>query len=40
VVHDYVSAESAREDYGVVLTSELAVDSAATARLRRQKTLA
>jgi N-methylhydantoinase B len=38
VARDYVSAACAREDYGVVLTPELAVDAPATAQLRRQKT--
>jgi N-methylhydantoinase B len=38
VARDYVSIACAREDYGVVLTPELAVDADATARLRRQKT--
>jgi len=32
----YVSARSAREDYGVVLTAEGEVDDAATSALRRQ----
>jgi N-methylhydantoinase B len=40
VVRNYVSRAGAREDYGVVLTSELAVDAEATARLRAQKTVA
>ena len=40
VVQNYVSPARAREDYGVVLTSELAVDAEATARLRAQKTVA
>jgi N-methylhydantoinase B len=40
VVRNYVSPARAREDYGVVLTSELAVDAEATARLRAQKTVA
>jgi len=40
VARDYVSLERAREDYGVVITSELAVDAEATARLRAEKTLA
>src|ERR1700730_15043206 len=38
VVRNYVSRARAREDYGVVLTSQLAVDAEATARLRAQKT--
>ena len=40
VVRNYVSPARAREDYGVVLTSELAIDAEATARLRAQKTVA
>ena len=40
VVRNYVSRARAREDYGVVLTSELAIDAEATARLRAQKTVA
>jgi N-methylhydantoinase B len=40
VIRNYVSPARAREDYGVVLTSELAVDAEATARLRAQKTVA
>jgi N-methylhydantoinase B len=40
VARNYVSPACAREDYGVVLTSELAVDAEATARLRAQKTVA
>ena len=38
VARDYVSVACAREDYGVVLTPELAVDAPATTQLRRQKT--
>jgi N-methylhydantoinase B len=38
VLNEFVSARSAREDYGVVLTGEPpAVDAAATAALRRQR---
>jgi hypothetical protein len=37
VARDYVSVASARDDYGVVFTPDLAVDAEATARLRRQK---
>jgi N-methylhydantoinase B len=37
VARDYVSVACARDDYGVVFTSELEVDAEATARLRRQK---
>jgi N-methylhydantoinase B len=40
VVQDYVSPDCAREDYGVALTSELAVDAAATAQLRARTTAA
>jgi N-methylhydantoinase B len=40
VARDYVSAAAAREDYGVVLTSELEIDAEATTRLRKQKTAA
>jgi N-methylhydantoinase B len=40
VVRNYVSPARAQEDYGVVRTSELAVDAEATARLRAQKTVA
>jgi N-methylhydantoinase B len=40
VVRNYVSPARAREDYGVVLTSELAVDAEATARMRAEMTLA
>ncbi|MFZ2145305.1 MAG: hydantoinase B/oxoprolinase family protein [Xanthobacteraceae bacterium] len=40
IVRNYVSPARAREDYGVVLTSELAIDAEATARLRAQKTVA
>ena len=40
VAREYVSPKRAREDYGVVLTSELAVDAEATAQLRAEKTLA
>jgi N-methylhydantoinase B len=38
VARGYVSAAAAREDYGVVLKDDLAVDADATARLRRDKT--
>ncbi len=37
VARGYVSAASAREDYGVVLKSDLDVDAEATAQLRREK---
>jgi N-methylhydantoinase B len=37
VARGYVSIGCAREDYGVVLTPELAVDAAATDALRGQK---
>jgi N-methylhydantoinase B len=37
VARDYVSVASARDDYGVVFTPELELDTEATARLRRQK---
>jgi N-methylhydantoinase B len=40
VVRNYVSPARAREDYGVVLTSELAVDAEATARMRAEMTIA
>jgi N-methylhydantoinase B len=38
VARGYVTAEGARADYGVALTPELAVDAAATARLRAGQT--
>jgi N-methylhydantoinase B len=37
VVRGYVSVGSAREDYGVALDSDLAIDADATAQLRRKK---
>jgi hypothetical protein len=36
-VRGYVSLDAAREDYGVALDSNLAIDAEATARLRRRK---
>jgi N-methylhydantoinase B len=38
VARGYVSRASARDDYGVALDADLAVDNAATARLRGEKT--
>ena len=38
VARGYVSRASARDDYGVALDADLAVDDAATARLRGEKT--
>jgi len=38
VARGYVSLDAARDDYGVALDSGLAIDSQATARLRRKKT--
>jgi N-methylhydantoinase B len=38
VARGYVSLDAARDDYGVGLDSSLAIDSQATARLRRKKT--
>ena len=35
VEYGYVSMESARDDYGVVINSEVKVDEAATERLRK-----
>ncbi|HEY7242260.1 MAG TPA: hydantoinase B/oxoprolinase family protein [Xanthobacteraceae bacterium] len=37
VARNYVSRDCARQDYGVALTPELAIDAGATARLRAQK---
>jgi N-methylhydantoinase B len=37
VALDYVSREAARADYGVVLDGDLAIDAAATARLRNNR---
>src|SRR5215211_2552665 len=37
VARGYVSVDAAREDYGVALDSDLAVDAGATAQLRRKK---
>ena len=36
VIEEFVSRESARKDYGVVLRDDLSVDTAATAGLREQ----
>jgi len=38
VARGYVSRASARDDYGVALDADLAVDDTATARLRSEKT--
>ena len=38
VARDYVSAQAALDDYGVVLDADCNVDADATARLRREKT--
>jgi len=38
VARGYVSPRSARDDYGVVIGPDLAVDAESTARLRREKT--
>jgi N-methylhydantoinase B len=38
VARGYVSLTSAREDYGVALDTDLAIEAEATVRLRRKKT--